>query len=67
MIMLRSTRILSCNLARAMVLLLTSQIEKDGVAKEMNHAVLKKVRYLLSNESLDKSFGLRRLSMLVIS
>jgi len=27
-----------------------------GVAKEINHALLEKVRYLLSNASLDKSF-----------
>ena len=30
--------------------------EKDGVAKEMNHVLLEKVRYLLSNALLDKSF-----------
>ena len=30
--------------------------EKDGVAKEMNRALLEKVQYLLSNASLDKSF-----------
>jgi len=29
---------------------------KDGVAKEMNRALLEKVQYLLSNASLDKSF-----------
>ena len=29
---------------------------KDGVAKEMNHALLEKVRHLLSNASLDKLF-----------
>jgi len=29
---------------------------KDGVAKEMNRALLEKVRYLLSNTSLDKLF-----------
>ena len=29
---------------------------KDGVAKEMNHALLEKVWYLLFNASLDKSF-----------
>ena len=29
---------------------------KDGVAKEMNRALLEKVRYLLSNASLDKLF-----------
>ena len=28
----------------------------DGIAKEMNRALLEKVRYLLSNTSLDKSF-----------
>jgi len=55
MIMLRSTRIISCNLARTIVLLPTSQM-KDGVAKKMNRALLEKVRYLLSNASLDKSF-----------
>jgi len=30
--------------------------EKDGVAKEMNHVLLEKIRYLLSNASSDKSF-----------
>jgi len=30
--------------------------EKDGVAREVNHVLLEKVRYLLSNASLDKSF-----------
>ena len=30
--------------------------EKVGVAREMNHALLEKVQYLLSNASLDKSF-----------
>jgi len=30
--------------------------EKNGVAREMNRALLKKVRYLLSNASLDKLF-----------
>jgi len=29
---------------------------KDGVAREVNHALLENVRYLLSNASLDKSF-----------
>ena len=29
---------------------------KDGVAREVNHALLEKVRYLLSNASLIKSF-----------
>ena len=29
---------------------------KDGVAREVNRAVLEKVQYLLSNASLDKSF-----------
>jgi len=29
---------------------------KDGVAKEMNRALLEKVRYLLSNTLLDKLF-----------
>ena len=29
---------------------------KDGVAKEKNRALLEKIRYLLSNTSLDKSF-----------
>jgi len=29
--------------------------EKDGVAKEMNRVLLEKVRYLVSNASLDKS------------
>ena len=41
--------------------------EKDGVAKEMNSALLEKVWYLLSNASLTNHFGLRRLCMLVIS
>jgi len=30
--------------------------EKEGVAREMNRALLEKVRYLLSNASLDKLF-----------
>jgi len=56
MIMLRSTRILSCNLARIMILLSQFTNGKDGVAKEVNRALLEKVQYLLSNASLDKSF-----------
>jgi len=31
-------------------------IQKDGIAKKINRALLKKVRHLLSIESLDKSF-----------
>ena len=40
---------------------------KDGVAKEMNCALLEKVRYLLSNASLNKSFWAEGLSMITIS
>jgi len=29
---------------------------KDGVGRDVNHALLEKVQYLLSNASLDKSF-----------
>ena len=32
------------------------KIEKHGVAKEMNHSLLEKVRCLLSNVLLDKTF-----------
>ena len=32
-------------------------VEKHGVAKELNLFLLKKVQYLLSNASLDKSFS----------
>ena len=31
-------------------------IQKDGIAKKMNHVLPEKIRYLLSNASLDKLF-----------
>jgi len=40
---------------------------KDGVTKERNYALLEKVRYLLSNASLDKSFWAKMIVMLAIS
>ena len=38
-----------------------------GLDKEINRSLLEKVRCLLSNARLDKSFWLRRLCMLAIS
>ena len=36
-------------------------IEKHGIVKEMNHSLLEKVRYLLSNVQLDKSLWVEAL------
>ena len=52
--MLGSTRTDSYNLVITMVLEFTSQL--NGVAKKMNRSLLEKVRYLLSNASLDRTF-----------
>ena len=38
-----------------------------GLAKEVNHFLLEKARWLLSNARLTNRFGLRRLCMLAIS
>ena len=58
--MLGSTRgINSCDLVRIMVLICNMHftIQKQiGVAKRLNHTLLEKVWYLLSNAQLDKSF-----------
>ena len=47
---------LSCNLARTNGIETHFTDEKNGVAREVNRALLEKVRYLLSNASLDTSF-----------
>ena len=55
LIILESTRINSYKLDRTMRLIFTSKL-KNGVDKEMNIFLLEKVRCLLSNAQLDKSF-----------
>jgi len=54
-IILRGTRIGSCNLVKTMVLKFTSQSGKL-VQPEMNRVLLEKLQYFLSNASLDKFF-----------
>ena len=54
MVMLKETWTNSYDLARTLVLVLTEGI--CGLAKEINRSLLEKVRLLLSNTRLDKSF-----------
>ena len=54
--MLKDTRTNSYNLARTLVLVLTSQMEMHELTKKINRSLLEKAQCLLSNARLDKSF-----------